>query len=242
MEPLDLLAFGAHPDDIEIGLGGAVAKHVALGHSVGLCDLTRGELGTNGTPEERAEEAQAAARTLGVSWRENLQLPDGGLGDDPAQVREVAAFIRRTRPRTIAVPYWEDRHPDHVAASRLVTAAAFRAGLVRYEAPGSAWKAGQIVYYFVNDSTSPSFVVDVSDYYETKRLALDCHRSQFQPSGPGAVPTRLTSPLFRQLIESRDAHFGALAGVRFAEGLVVRGMLVRPHLGVEHGVVSRADS
>ncbi|MFB3852400.1 MAG: bacillithiol biosynthesis deacetylase BshB1 [Vicinamibacterales bacterium] len=238
---LDLLVFGPHPDDIEIGLGGSVALHVALGQTVGLCDLTRGELGTNGTAEERVAEAEEAASILGVKWRRNLGLPDGGVGDDASHVREIAAVIRGVRPRTIALPYWEDRHPDHVAASRLIATAAFRAGLSRYKAAGGAWKADWLVHYFINDSTAPSFVVDVSAHYESKRRALDCYRSQFNPSGPGAAPTRLTSPRFRQLIESRDAHFGALAGVTFAEGLVVREPLVRASLRLwtTHGDIER---
>src|SRR6186997_2265361 len=102
---VDLLVFGPHPDDLEIGVGGAVAKHVALGHRVGLCDLTRGELGTNGTPEERLRESEAARVVLGASWRENLALPDGDIGSDPSHVRAIVELIRRTRPRTIAVPH-----------------------------------------------------------------------------------------------------------------------------------------
>jgi bacillithiol biosynthesis deacetylase BshB1 len=226
---VDLLVFGPHPDDIEIGLGGAVAKHASLGHAVGLCDLTRGELGTNGTPDERVAEAEAAREVLGARWRENLGWPDGGIGDDPAHLRDAVAFIRRTRPNTIAVPYEEDRHPDHAAASRLLTTAVFRSGLRRYAAPGDPWRAGWIVYYFINDAGRPSFVVDVSAHYGVKRQALACHRSQFEPAD-GAAPTRLTSPRFRQLVESRDAQFGALLGVAFAEGLVVKGVLERPHL------------
>jgi LmbE family N-acetylglucosaminyl deacetylase len=134
----------------------------------------------------------------------------------------VAAFIRRHRPRVVAAPYWSDRHPDHVAASALITEAVFNAGLRKYTAEGEAWKAEWICYYFINDSDKPSFVVDVSEQYARKRQALDCHATQFQPAGPGATSTRLTSPLFRQLIESRDAQCGALSGVTWAEGVVVR--------------------
>src|SRR6187455_2840020 len=107
---VDLLVFGPHPDDLEIGLGGAIAKHVALGHRVGLCDLTRGELGSNGTPEQRLREAEAARDVLGASWRENLALPDGGIGGDPSQVHAIVELIRRAKPKTIAVPYGRDRH------------------------------------------------------------------------------------------------------------------------------------
>jgi bacillithiol biosynthesis deacetylase BshB1 len=164
---VDLLVFGPHPDDLEIGLGGAIAKHVALGHSVGLCDLTRGELGTNGTPEERVTEAEAAREVLGARWRQNLALPDGGIGDDASHMRAIVALIRRAKPKTIAVPYRRDRHPDHESASRLLTRAAFVSGLARYAAEGEKWRADWLLYYFINDSCRPSFVVDVSPHYAT---------------------------------------------------------------------------
>src|SRR5437867_3978512 len=128
---VDLLVFGPHPDDIEIGLGGVVARHAALGFSVGLCDLTRGELGSNGTVEERAKEATAAAKVLGALWRENLGWADRHIGKDPAHLEGAVAFIRRHRPRVMAAPYWSDRHPDHVAASAVLTEAAFNSGLRR---------------------------------------------------------------------------------------------------------------
>jgi bacillithiol biosynthesis deacetylase BshB1 len=227
---VDLLVFGPHPDDLEIGLGGAIAKHVALGHRVGLCDLTRGELGTNGTPDERLQESEAAREVLGAAWRENLGLPDGDIGADPSHRRAIVDLIRRARPRTIAIPYDRDRHPDHVAASRLLTRAAFLSGLARYAAGGEKWRADWLLYYFINDSTRPSFVVDVSAHYQTKRAALACHRSQFTPPSSGATATRLNTPRFQQLIESRDAQFGALVGVEYAEGVVVRELLARDHL------------
>jgi len=227
---VDLLVFGPHPDDLEIGIGGAIAKHVALGHTVGLCDLTRGELGTNGTPDERVQEAEAAREVLGARWRQNLRLPDGDIGGDPSHLRAIVEVIRRARPRTIAVPYRRDRHPDHEAASRLLTRAAFLSGLARYTAEGQKWRADWLLSYFINDSTRPSFVVDVSAHYPAKRAALACHRSQFAPPETGAAATRLNTPRFQQLIESRDAHFGALIGVEFAEGVVVRELMIREHL------------
>ena len=159
---LDVLAFGPHPDDIEIGLGGALARQATLGYRVGLCDLTCGELGSNGTAEERLSEAREAAAVLGAAWRENLGWPDGGIGDDPGHVRAAAELIRRWRPGTVALPYWHDRHPDHVAASTLLTTAVFRSGLRRYSAQGQPWRPDWVVYYFINDSAPASFVVDVS--------------------------------------------------------------------------------
>ena len=228
--PVDLLAIGPHPDDIEIGIGGTVARHVALGYRVGMCDLTAGEMGSNGTVDERLAEAEAARQVLGAAWRVNLRLPDRALGSSDEHARAIAGLVRRSRPKAIAVPYWSDRHPDHVAASRLLTDAIFNAGLRRYPIGGDAWKPEWICYYFINDSAAPSFVVDVSDHYETKRRALACFVSQFRPTQPGAVATRLTSAGFTQLIESRDAQFGALAGVAFAEGIVVKYPVLRPHL------------
>jgi bacillithiol biosynthesis deacetylase BshB1 len=227
---VDLLAIGPHPDDIEIGIGGIVAKHAALGHAVGLCDLTAGEMGSNGTVDERLAEAEAARAVLGAAWRVNLRLPDRALGASPDHQRAIAALVRSARPRVVAIPYWSDRHPDHVAASHLLTEAVFSAGLRRYPAEGEAWKAQSVCYYFINDMATATFVVDVSEHYETKRRALACHVTQFQPSQPDAVATRLTSVRFRQLVESRDAQFGAVAGVAFAEGIVVKQPLLRPHL------------
>lgn len=228
---VDLVAFGPHPDDIEIGMGGVVALHAARGHRVVLCDLTRGELGSNGTPEERLAEAEAARAVLGAESRANLALPDGALRPDAdEQVRAIVVFVRQHRPRAVALPYWRDRHPDHEAASRLLRRALFTSGLRRYEAGGEAWKPESVSYYFINDGAAPSFVVDVSAVYDTKRRALACHGSQFAPSGGSAAATRLTSPLFAQLVESRDAQTGALAGVRFAEGFVVREPVVRAGL------------
>jgi bacillithiol biosynthesis deacetylase BshB1 len=229
MSGVDLLAFGPHPDDLEIGLGGTLAKHAALGRSVGLCDLTRGEMSSNGTPEDRVKEAEQARRILGAAWRENLALPDRGIGSSPEHLRRVVELIRRMRPRTVAIPYWQDRHPDHEAASALLRDAVFNARLARYAADGVAWQTEWVCHYFINDAGPASFVIDVSDHYDLKRQALACYASQFT-GGAGFAATRLNSPSFNQLIESRDAQFGALAGVRFAEGIVVREPVVRADL------------
>ena len=232
---VDLLVFGPHPDDLEIGLGGTIAHHAARGLRVGLCDLTAGEMGSNGTVAERLAEAEAARAVLGAAWRTNLRLPDRAIGSSPEHLRAVAALVRCARPASVAVPYWSDRHPDHERASALLTEAIFSAGLRRFDAGGEAWKPSAVFYYFINDHATPSFVVDVSDDYETKRRALACHVSQFAPQSPDAARTRLTSVRFQQLIESRDAQFGAQIGVAFAEGFVVTRLLTRPHLLPEAG-------
>jgi bacillithiol biosynthesis deacetylase BshB1 len=227
---VDVLVFGPHPDDLELGLGGTIARHAAAGQRVGLCDLTAGELSSNGTPAQRREEAAAAAAVLGAAWRENLGWPDGAIAATPDAIRSAVDLIRRARPRAIAAPYWEDRHPDHVASSHVLRSAVFTSGLRRYETGDAPWRPEWLCYYFINDGATPSFVVDVSAHYQRKRDALACYRSQFAPRDDGAVSTRLTADTFRQLIESRDAQFGALAGVAFAEGLVVREPIRRPGL------------
>ena len=238
IHPVDLLVFGPHPDDIEIGLGGTVALHASAGYRVGLCDLTRGELGSNGTPDQREAEGEAARAVLGASWRVNLRWPDGGITGCDSQIADVVRLIRACRPRTVALPYWDDRHPDHRAASEALARAVFRSALRRFVVPGADpapnWRPDWTCYYFINDSAAVSFAVDVSEHYERKREALACHRTQFTPGETGRVDTRLTSPRFRQLIESRDAHLGALTGVAFAEGLVVKEPLLRPDIFRAH--------
>ena len=239
--PVDLLAFGPHPDDIEIGFGGSVAVHAALGFRVGLCDLTRGELGSNGTPDERETEAEAARAVLGAEWRTNLRWPDGGITGTDQQILDVVRLIRAARPRTVAIPYWNDRHPDHRAASDVLSRAAFKSGLRRF-APdqGDVWRSDWVCYYFINDSVSESFGIDVSAHYDTKRRALACHQSQFRPPD-GGVSTRLTVPQFQQLIESRDAHLGALLGVAHAEAVVVREPILRPHIMKDWRLTPKTD-
>lgn len=245
--PVDLLVFGPHPDDIEIGFGGAVALHADQGFRVGLCDLTRGELGSNGTPVEREAEAEEAGRVLGAAWRVNLGWPDGGIIGDAGQIAGAVQLIRECRPRTIAIPYWDDRHPDHRAASEVLARAAFRSGLRRV-APeaasraGGGWRADWLCYYFINDAAVPSFALDVSAVYDRKRQALACHRTQFAPDAAGSVGTRLTSPRFLQMIESRDAHLGSLVGAAFAEGVVVRDPIVRTHVLRDPSAVPRSGA
>jgi bacillithiol biosynthesis deacetylase BshB1 len=237
---MDLLVFGPHPDDLEIGLGGTIARHTSAGDSVGLCDLTAGELGSNGTPDERIREAASAANVLGAAWRENLRWPDGGITGSEEQIRSAVELIRRHQPTCIAIPFGDDRHPDHVAANRVLTIAAFKSGLRRYETGQPPWRADWVCQYFINDSIKPSFVIDVSRFYERKRESLACHRSQFVASADGAVQTRLTHSTFKQLVESRDAQLGALIGVAFAEGVVVREPVERASLLRRESVLRRS--
>ena len=164
---------------------------------------------------------------LVVAWRENLEWPDGEIGGRD-QVRRAVEFVRRCRPATVLIPHRVDRHPDHAAASQVLTTAVFKSGLRKYDAAGEAWRSDWVCYYFINDMVSPSFVVDVSEDYDTKRRALDCHRSQFVPDDEDAVSTRLTTRRFRQLIETRDAGLGVSVGVAFAEWFVVTAPILRP--------------
>lgn len=226
---LDLLAFGPHPDDVELGLGGTVAKQVSLGYQVGLCDLTRGEMGTNGDVATRMAEAARAGEILGASTRLNAGLPDAGLMPyDNDQAAVVAGIIRRFRPRMIAAPYWEDRHPDHVAASHLITRAWFLAGLAKFEAPGvdglAPHRPDRIIYYFINNWVQPSFIVDVSAFYSVKLQAMAAHRSQFGDAT--TVATRLTAPTFLAMIKHRDSVLGNRMGFEYAEGFLVRDHVV----------------
>jgi bacillithiol biosynthesis deacetylase BshB1 len=229
VQEVDVLVFGPHADDIELGLAGTIARHTAEGTRVGLCDLTRAELSSNGTPEDRLVEARAAAEVLGVSWRENLGWADGGIDGTSDQIRSVVEMIRQARPQAVAIPYWNDRHPDHVAASEVLRRAIFKSGLRRFDTGQPHWHPAWICHYFINDGAPPSFVVDVSSYYDKKRAALACYRSQFA-TDIATVSTRLNTPAFRALIESRDAQFGALAGVAFAEGIIVREPILRSGL------------
>jgi N-acetylglucosamine malate deacetylase 1 len=140
LEPVDLLVFGPHPDDLEIGAGGTIAKHAALGLRVGLCDLTAGEMGSNGTVDQRLAEAEAARKVLGAIWRVNLRWPDRAIRTAPEAGLAASELIRQVRPRAVALPYWSDRHPDHGAASDVLTEAVFNAGLRRFNAAGEPWK------------------------------------------------------------------------------------------------------
>ena len=163
--------------------------------------MTRGELGSNGTVDAREREAAAAAE-----------------------------LIRRCRPVVVTVPHWQDRHPDHVAASQVLSDTVFCGGLRRFEVAGAAWRPEWVCYYFINDMAAPLFVIDVSAAYDRKRAALACYRSQFEPDGDDAVPTRLTAASFVQMIKVRDAYAGARISRAFAESVAMKETLVRPSL------------
>lgn len=218
---LDILIFGAHPDDAEIGMGGTIAKHTRAGLQVGICDLTRAEMSSNGTVELRAEEAKEASKILGLAYRSCLGLPDRGLFVCREQIEAVTLEIRRTRPRMVFAPYWEDRHPDHVACSHIVREAVFNAKLRRYLPETEPVTVERHFYYFINDMAEPDVALDVSEVYDVKTGALKVYRSQFTESAPGNdyVPTPLNQA-YLERVEARDRLLGQKLNVSFSEGFV----------------------
>lgn len=216
---VDVLAFGPHPDDVEIFCGGTMIRLGDLGHATAVIDLTRGEAASRGTPETRAREAEAAARVLGLRFRENLGLPDTGLDPtDRHQLEAAVDAIRRHRPEILLLPWFEERHPDHVAAAQLLTKAAYFAG-VRNFAPGrERFVPRQVLYYQLRYRMPPTFVIDTTAAAARKREAIACYRSQVERR-PGDVPTLLSSSLSLQAIDARDRQVGALIGVEHGEAL-----------------------
>lgn len=226
IETLDILVFGAHADDAEIGMGGTIAKHVQAGLRVGVCDLTEAEMSSNGTVELRKQEAANASKVLGLSARTNLGLPDRGLTSSKDQLELIVAEIRKFRPRVVFAPYWVDRHPDHVASSRLIEEAVFNAKLRRYMPELPPVQVEQLIYYYINDVDQVSLIVDISDYQQTKRDALMAYSSQFTAAAGDAdrVATPLTSG-YVERVEARDALLGQASGFAYAEGFAIK----RPH-------------
>jgi bacillithiol biosynthesis deacetylase BshB1 len=220
---VDAVFFGAHPDDVELTSGGLAALLAAHGHAVAIVDLTRGEAASRGAPDERAGEAAAAARALGVAERRSLALPDLGLDRrDPAQLGAVAACLRELRPRLVVAPDRHDAHPDHVEGSHLVASACYLAGLARFDAPGERHRPERLLFALYRSSTPAHLVVDITPVWERRAAALAAHRSQL--AGPG-LPTYLTAPDFPAEVEARARVFGAAIGVRYGEGYRARGPL-----------------
>lgn len=220
---LDLLIFGAHPDDAEIGMGATIAKHTQSGMKVGVCDLTQAEMSSNGTVELRAEEAAEATRILGLTMRSNLRLPDRGLYNDPRFVLHITREIRKHRPRVVFAPYAHDRHPDHGAAGRLVDEALFNAKLRRYDPDTEAFAVERMYYYFINDTVQPDVMVDATEVYDLKTEALRAYRSQFTP--PDSSGAYVATPLnqgYLERVETRDRLLGLSASCGYAEGFMCK--------------------
>lgn len=244
LPPVDVLAVGAHPDDVELGCGGTVLALGARGRSVGILDLTRGEMGTRGTPEGRAREAMEAASILGARFRYGLDLGDGGLRTDRDAELAIVDVVRACRPTLVLAPLPEDRHPDHARAGALARDAAFYAGLRALETDASAHRPQQVVFYPASSLPSPSFLVDVSAVFERKLSAIRAFRSQFHDPASMEPETFISSPEFLQGIVARAQAYGRLANVPYAEAFVsavppLLGDPVAAFLGYEPGFEPR---
>jgi bacillithiol biosynthesis deacetylase BshB1 len=214
-----ILAFGAHPDDIELSVGGTLAKASRAGRRTVAVDFTRGESGTRGTPAVRMEESERAAGVLGLSVRENLGLPDAGLELSAEHRRAAAASIRRHRPEIILAPWVEDLHPDHAAAGRIAQAAMFDARLAKLAGDDGPWFTRLILFYPCRHYVHPTVVVDVSREYPIKKKAWQAHRSQTGGRGKKEFrPSRFVDPFVQ--VEVRSRHYGSLIGAEHGEGLI----------------------
>jgi bacillithiol biosynthesis deacetylase BshB1 len=221
---LDALAVGAHPDDVEFSCGGTLIKLVSLGYRVGVLDMARGELGTRGSAEIRAQEAQAAAEALGLSLRDNLELPDGHIWlTEESRVRMVRK-IRLYRPKVIFTHFWEDPHPDHVHTCQIVREAAHVAGLAKYDAEAGQlrFRPQTVAHFMFPRTVAPTFVVDISQFVESKQKAVASYRSQLYDPHSKEPETALSSEAFLRRLEAKQRFFGSLIGVDSAEAFVVR--------------------
>ena len=225
--PLDVLAIAAHPDDVELSIGGTMCLLNAQGYRTGILDLTRGELGTRGTPETRTAEAAAAAGVLGLAFRRNLGLPDGEIRNTKAAQRPIVAAVRAARPRIVLVNAPEDRHPDHGDAARLAVDALFAGGLARLEtagtdgAPQEPWRPSHVLHYMNTLEFEPTFVVDVTAVWERRLAALRAFATQFDASDDGPE-TFISTPAFLQFVEARARSFGYRIGATYGEPLLYR--------------------
>lgn len=225
---LDILVLAAHPDDAEISCGGTIAKHVALGHAVGIVDFTRGELGTRGTPEIRAEEAKEGARILGVSVRENLGLKDGFFQNDPENQMPVIRAIRKFKPEIVLANAVFDRHIDHPKGASLGYDASFLSGLAKIETTGddgkkqAPWRPTAVYHYIQSNLIEPDFIVDITEFQETKMKAVKAFKTQFFDPDNKEPNTYISSPLFLKMLEARAMEFGHAIGVPYGEGFTVR--------------------
>ncbi len=216
---VDILAIAAHRDDVEQTCGGTLLKMRALGLETGILDLTQGEAGTRGSAAERAAEAAAAGRILGVRWRQALDLPDGRVENTYENRLKIVRVLRELRPRVVILPYWQARHPDHSMSSALGYEACFLSGLARVETGVAPFRPYKVIYASLYADVRPSFVVDITPFVEQRYQALMAYRSQYANAGQGAglfVPEEEIRE--RTFAEAR--HYGQLAGVRYAEPFV----------------------
>ena len=222
---LDILAFGVHPDDVELGCSGTILAALAEGKKVGIVDLTRGELGTRGTAETRKQEAAAAAKILGVHVRENLGMADGFFQNDETHQRLVIQMIRKYQPEIILANAPEDRHPDHGRSAKLVSDAAFLSGLRKIEThldgvQQEAWRPTYVFHYIQDRFIQPSFVVDITAHMDKKIESILAYTTQFNSTGGDEPQTYISTPQFLETVKARAMMLGKRIGVGYAEGYI----------------------
>jgi N-acetylglucosamine malate deacetylase 1 len=226
----DILAFGVHPDDVELGCSGTLIAAVAQGKKVAVIDLTRGELGTRGTGETRDVEAANAAKAMGVHARENLEMADGFFQNDEVHIRKVITAIRKYQPEIVLCNAPEDRHPDHGRSSKLVSDAAFLSGLRKIETSYNneaqkEWRPHYVFHYIQDRYLKPDFLFDISGQYEQKIKSVLCYATQFNTTDNSEPQTYISNPDFLDVIKARALMFGKRIGVRYAEGYLTTKMI-----------------
>jgi N-acetylglucosamine malate deacetylase 1 len=220
--PVDILAIGAHPDDIELIAGGTIAKLAAQGYSIAAMDLTRGEMSTRGTPEMRASEAARAAEILGLSERICLDLGDGHLEDSMSNRIQISEQIRRFQPLLVLTHHWHDLHPDHCAAANLIKNTMYTVGMENYPARNEPFRPHEVLFFMGHLPFEPSFIVDIDGFFEKKLEAVKCYQSQLAHSGLPGRPTNISQPGFLDVIEARARHYGSLIQRTFGEPFFAR--------------------
>ncbi|MBI4652029.1 bacillithiol biosynthesis deacetylase BshB1 [Candidatus Desantisbacteria bacterium] len=218
---LDVLAIGAHRDDIELSCGGTIIKLVDEGYEVGVLDLTQGEAGTRGTAKERAREAKNAAKCMGITLRKNLYLPDAGVNNTEAAQHKIIHILRKYQPDMVIIPYWEGRHPDHYKTSILSYESCFFSGLSKLKIGGLAHRPSKIVYYMAFQETHPSFIIDITEQFQKKMEAIKCYKSQFSDSEDGKNIFMPANDIF-ELLEARARVYGAIIGKKYGEAFLAK--------------------
>ena len=228
-DSVDVLAIGAHPDDVELFAGGTLLRLAALGYTTGIVDLTRGEAATRGTADERAAEAERAAGVLRLAHRESLDLGDARLDDSERGRSAIVEVLRRLRPRLVLTHHPDQPHPDHAAAARAVVAAAYLAGVAKF-APGAdglaAHRPSAVAHFGLPASVAPSFVVDVSDFADARLAAIRCHRSQLHDPSSTEPESAVASAGFLERLDARHRWYGSLVQARVGEAFHVRETLL----------------
>jgi bacillithiol biosynthesis deacetylase BshB1 len=224
---LDLLAIVAHPDDAELTCGGTLIKMARRGYKTGILDLTAGEMGSRGTPETRAKEAAKAAKLLGVAWRGTLGVPDSDVQPARQHKLRLAGVIRELRPKTVILPYWEARHPDHYHASTLGYEGCFLAGLKALPIEGEAYRPFKIVYATSFAEVRPTFVVDITKEFERRRKAMLAFASQFRPvKGEAKGNVFLAIDRLEDEMNQLARHYGQMIGVKYGEAFLTKELML----------------